>query len=72
MRIQLASHDDARALAERLENEGFHEVVRRWSYLLVGTANEDDARELARQLEADLPPGASIHVEPGGGRGVAV
>jgi hypothetical protein len=67
VRIQLSSHDDARALAERLENEGLHEVVRRWSYLLVGTANEDDARELARRLQDDLPRGASIHVEPGGG-----
>ena len=67
MRIELASHHDARALAERLENEGFHLVVRRWSYLLVGTDNEDDARELAQKLEDELPDGATIHVEPGGG-----
>jgi hypothetical protein len=65
-RIELASHHDARALAERLEDEGYG-VVRRWNYLLVGTDNEDAAHELAQKLKDELPDGATIHVEPGGG-----
>jgi len=66
VRIELASHHDARALAERLEHEGYG-VVRRWNYLLVGADNEDDARRRAQQLKDELPDGATIHVEPGGG-----
>jgi hypothetical protein len=67
VRIEVASHDDADALAARLEDEGMP-VVRRSTFLLVGAANEDDARELARRLATEAPPGAVIHVEPGGGQ----
>jgi hypothetical protein len=67
VRIELASHDDADELAARLEAEGMS-VVRRSTFLLVGAANEDDARELAQRLAAEAPPGAVIHVEPGGGQ----
>jgi hypothetical protein len=66
LRIELASHHDASALAERLEQEGYR-VVRRSTFLLVGTNNEDEAEALARRLEPNLPAGATIHVEPGGG-----
>jgi hypothetical protein len=67
VRIELDSHRDAVAMAEQLEHEGFDHVVRRWKYLLVGTADEDDARALAARLTAEAPAGATIHVEPGGG-----
>ena len=67
VRIELPSHEDARALADRFEHEGLRQVVRRWNYLLLGSANEDDARGLAEQLKDELPAGATIHVEPGGG-----
>ncbi|HEY3070445.1 MAG TPA: hypothetical protein VGJ34_09010 [Gaiellaceae bacterium] len=66
VRIALPSHDETVALAERLESEGIP-VVRRYTFLLAGTANEDDARALAERLEQEAPAGARIEVEPGGG-----
>jgi hypothetical protein len=66
LRIELATHRDAHALAEQLQGERF-QVVRRWKYLLIGTKDEDDAHALARRLQAELPPGAIVHIEPGSG-----
>jgi hypothetical protein len=66
VRVQLTSHEDTLALAERLESEGIP-VVRRYTFLLVGAVNEDDARSLAARLEREAPEGATIAVEPGGG-----
>jgi hypothetical protein len=66
VRVQLASHEDTLALAERLESEGIP-VVRRYTFLLLGAVNEDDARSLAARLEREAPEGATIAVEPGGG-----
>ena len=40
--------------------------MRRHRYLLVGSANEDEARGLADRLQGEAPEGAKIHVEPGG------
>ncbi len=67
LRIELASHHDAHALAERLTQEGFTHIVRRWKFLILGTDDEDDAHTLAERLAAEVPEGATIHVEPGGG-----
>jgi hypothetical protein len=66
VRVELASHEDTMALAERLESEGIP-VVRRYTFLLAGAVNEDDARALAGRLEREAPEGARIAVEPGGG-----
>jgi hypothetical protein len=66
VRVELASHEDTEALAERLESEGIP-VVRRWTFLLAGAVNEDDARALAERLQREAPEGARIVVEPGGG-----
>lgn len=66
VRIELRSHHDARALAQRLQDEG-SQVVRRWTFLLIGTNDEDDAHALAERLQAEMPDGATIHVEPAGG-----
>jgi hypothetical protein len=66
VRVELASHEDTEALAERLESEGIP-VVRRHTFLLAGSVNEDDARALAERLEREAPEGAKIEVEPGGG-----
>ena len=52
---------------EQLEGEGFTQIVRRWQYLLIGTADEDDGHTLAQRLQGELPAGARIEVEPGGG-----
>lgn len=67
VRVELASHRDARAFAERLEQEGYTHLVRRWKYLLVGSATEEEAHAVAARIQADLPSGATIAVEPGGG-----
>jgi hypothetical protein len=66
VRIELDSHEDTEALAERLESEGIS-VVRRHTFLLAGAANEDDARALAERLRGEAPDGAKVEVEPGGG-----
>jgi hypothetical protein len=66
VRIELPTHEATVALAEQLEAEGVP-VVRRHTFLLAGALNEDDARALAARLEAEVPKGARIEVEPGGG-----
>jgi hypothetical protein len=66
VRIECDSHDQARELAEQLESEGYG-VVRRWSYVIAGTATEADARELARRLHGEAVPGGELvwEVAPG-------
>lgn len=66
VRIELGSHHDAAAFADRLEAEG-RTVTRRWKYLLVSANDEDDAEAFAKQIEAEAPAGAKVHVEPGSG-----
>ena len=66
VRVELRSHEDTEQLAERLESEGIP-VVRRHTFLLAGAANEDDARALADRLRGEVPEGAKVDVEPGGG-----
>jgi hypothetical protein len=65
VRVELGSHRQAVALARTLEGEG-RAIVRRWKFLLVGAANEDEARDLAAQLEREVPPGAAVKVEMSG------
>jgi hypothetical protein len=65
VRVELATHEDTVAFAERLEREGLA-VVRRHTFLLAGAVNEDAAHALAERLEAEAPEGARIEVEPGG------
>jgi hypothetical protein len=66
VRVELPGHDETVALADRLEAEG-NSVVRRHTFLLVGALNEDDAYAIAERLEGEVPEGARIEVEPGGG-----
>ena len=66
VRIELPGHEETVALADRLEAEGTP-VVRRHTFLLVGALNEDDAHAIAERLEGQVPEGARIEVEPGGG-----
>jgi hypothetical protein len=65
VRVELRDHASTTALAERLEAEEIP-VVRRWTYVLVGAANEDEARSLAARLGGEAPAGARIEVQPGG------
>jgi len=59
VRVDLGSHGEARDLADRLEAEG-HSVVRRWRYVLVGTASREDAEELASRLHGEVEPGGEL------------
>jgi hypothetical protein len=58
-RVELPSHHDAIALAERLRGEG-RAVVRRWNVVVAGAMNEDEARALADQLRQEAPAGATV------------
>ena len=66
VRIEVPTPRDAERLADALERDGLS-VVRRSTYLLVGTNDRDEADELAQRLQADSPAGAYVHVEPGSG-----
>jgi hypothetical protein len=63
VRVDLPGHRDAVKLADQLEQEGIKPVVRRWKYLLIGTATEDDARALAERIRAEAPEGADVTAE---------
>jgi len=63
VRVDLPSHRDARALAERIEREEGFSPVKRWKYLFVGAPDEDAAREWATLLSGWAPPGSRITVE---------
>jgi hypothetical protein len=62
VRIDLPSRHEAVHFAERLRNEGIP-VVRRWKFVLVGAASEDDARALAERIREEAPPSSRIAVE---------
>lgn len=64
VRLELPSHGRTHELGDQLEQEGLN-VIRRWTFLLVGAESEDDARELANRLQAEAPD-ATIQVEPSG------
>jgi hypothetical protein len=59
VRVQMATHADARALADRLEQEGYA-VERRWQYLIVGTASKEEAATLAARVHGDVEPGGEL------------
>lgn len=64
VRVELPAHEDAVELAKQLKKEGISPIVRRWRYLLIGTANDDEARAMAERLRAEAPKGASVTAEP--------
>ncbi|HEX6788324.1 MAG TPA: hypothetical protein VF091_03700 [Gaiellaceae bacterium] len=66
VRVTLPSHADARRLAQQLESEGYS-VVRRWKYLIVGTASKEDAQTLAERVHGEVEPGGDVvwEVVPG-------
>lgn len=65
VRVELDSHEETVALADRLEEQGIP-VVRRYTFLLAGAANQDEAHELADRLREEVPASARVEVEPGG------
>jgi hypothetical protein len=65
VRLDLPSHHEAVALAEKLSAEGIP-VTRRWTYLLVGAEDQDQANALADRLRAEAPAGTTFQVEASG------
>lgn len=59
--IELPHIRDTLGVAEQLQLEGLP-VKRRFRYLLVGATSEDDATELGKRLEEEVPEGARIGV----------
>jgi hypothetical protein len=59
VRVTCRSVDDARELAERLEQEGFG-VVRQWRHVLAGAASREDADALARRVQGEVEPGGEL------------
>jgi len=62
VRVQLPSHRDSVALADRLRSAGYS-VVRRWRFLVVGANNADQAEEFAASIRQQAPPGAVVSTE---------
>jgi hypothetical protein len=61
VRVDLPSLRDTLDFAGRLEDEGI-DVKRRFKYLLVGSASEERAEELAERIRGEAPTGSSVHV----------
>ncbi|HEY6837096.1 MAG TPA: hypothetical protein VI142_11690 [Gaiellaceae bacterium] len=59
VRVERESHDEAEKLADELETEGYS-VVRRWRFLIVGTASEEEARELAQRVHGEVEAGGEV------------
>jgi hypothetical protein len=66
-RVELDSHREAVALADKLQGEGYP-VVRRWKFLVVGANNDDEAKALAEHIKQEAPSGAQVCAEPAGVR----
>jgi hypothetical protein len=59
VRIPCRTHDEAKELALRLEADGYG-IVRRWTYVIAGTATREEAEELARTLHGQVEPGGEL------------
>jgi len=59
VRVDARSRRAANTLAEQLEAEGYR-PLRRWSYLIVGTASREDAEALAARLHGEVEPGGEL------------
>jgi hypothetical protein len=62
LRIHTPTLAAARELAAQLREQDL-QPIRRWRYLLVGAASEEDANELAARVASLLPQGSRIQVE---------
>jgi hypothetical protein len=71
VRIPCSSHHEANELADKLEQEGYG-VTRRWSYVIAGTATEEEAKALAERLHGTVEGGGEIVWETAPGNPWAV
>lgn len=59
VRVTARSVAEARALAERLEGEGYG-VVRHWRHVLAGAASREEADALAQRVRGEVEPGGEL------------
>ena len=59
VRVERQSHGEARKLADELERGGY-DVVRRFRYVIVGAASEEEAHELAARLHGEAEAGGEV------------
>jgi hypothetical protein len=59
VRVECASHEEADELADQLEADGY-EVVRRWTYVVVGAHTREEAEALARRVHGEVEPGGEV------------
>jgi hypothetical protein len=62
VRVRCATREDAMRLAERLRSEGL-QMVQRGEFLVLGVADEDDAKALAERVRLEAPPGSDVVAE---------
>jgi hypothetical protein len=62
VRVDLSSHHEVNALADRLTSGGWP-VVRRRRYLVAGADCEDDADRLAQEIQGYVGSGAAVRVQ---------
>jgi hypothetical protein len=62
VRIDLPSREEAARFEERLRDEGFR-PVRRWKFVIVGAADEDEASVLADRIRGEAPEGSQVVAE---------
>jgi hypothetical protein len=62
VRVEAESLAEARDLAEQLRGEGF-DVSRAFTYVIVGTADREQAVELARRIHGQVEPGGEMVYE---------
>ena len=62
VRVELPSHRQAVELAGQLRAQG-RPVIRRWKYLILGAANQDEASALAGAIAQQSPADASVRLQ---------
>ena len=62
VRVEAKSLGEAHDLAEQLRAEGF-DVSRTFTYVIVGTADRDQAVELAKRVHGEVEPGGELVYE---------
>jgi len=62
VRVEMPSRHAAEDLAERLQAEG-HPVVRRWTLLVLGANDSDDADALAQVVKQEAPADAKVETK---------
>ena len=62
VRVELDSRDEAEKLADQLRSEGF-DVSRTFKYVVAGTADHEQAVELAKRVHGQVEPGGELVYE---------